>query len=97
MTPVRSNPISGRRFGGGIRNGYIILEESWEHTSGLTVSAFDAEYVGAIETTSEFVDGIIDGTGKFPKTSRLINSPRNKFNGFVISRGDSEIYNSRER
>ena len=90
------DPESGQRFGGGIRNGYMILEESWKCAPGLTVRAFDTEYIGPIPLTGEMVDGIIDGTGTFPGTNVRINSPRKTFNGFMIVRGNSELYNSRE-
>ena len=74
----------------------MILVESWGHASGLTVRAFDTEYVGPFRLTGEFLDGLIDGTGTFPGTNVKINSPRKTFNGFTISRGESELYNSRE-
>ena len=87
---------SGERSGGGIRSGQMIFKESWTTLSGLTICAFDCEYVGPIQITSEMMDGIIDGTATIPSTRVRINAPRKSFNGFTISRGHSVLYNSRK-
>ena len=77
-----------------MRSGQMIFVELWTHPSGLTIKAFDCEYVGPIEVTPEMVDGMIDGSALIPGTRVRINAPRKSFNGFTISRGDSVIYNS---
>lgn len=94
ITALGLDPDSGQRGGGSMRSGQMIFEESWRDSSGLTVRAFDCEWVGPIEITPKMIDGMIDGTSTIPGTKVRINAARKSFNGFTISRGDSVIYNS---
>lgn len=94
VTALHLSPDSGQRGGGSMRSGQMIFEESWTHSSGLTVRAFDSEWVGPIRINPKMLDGIIDGTATIPGTKVRINAARKSFNGFTISRSDSVIYNS---
>jgi hypothetical protein len=94
VTALHLAPDSAQRGDGNMRSGQMIFEESWTHSSGLTVRAFDCEWVGPIENTPKMIDGMIDGTATIPGTKVRTNAARKSFNGFTISRGDSVIYNS---
>ena len=88
---------TGRRFGGGgMRSGSMILSEYWTHSSGLVVTAYDTEYVGPVAISGTSLDDFLDGTAVFPGTNVKVNSPRESFNGFTISKGETTLYNSRE-
>jgi hypothetical protein len=40
--------IKSQRLDGSVRGGRMYFTETWEHRSGLSIKAFDSEYVGAM-------------------------------------------------
>lgn len=80
--------LPSQRDGGSIRNGRMSFTESWEHSSGLTVIAYDSENVGAAEILPGKISEILNRT---PPVSG-IDLRRTSFKGFIIKRGDSVIH-----
>jgi len=90
--------LPSHRFGGSIRGGRMIFMESWEHSSGLTIKAWDSEYVGPVTITPGSIDQILNARGW--KGTDLIGDPslipaRQSFEEFVVLLGDKVLYRSK--
>ena len=89
--------LKSERFGGSIRGGRMYFTEIWEHGSGLTIKAWDSEYVGAVPITPGSIDEILNAQGT--KSSNFVGSPalspaRQTFEEFVVLGGGKVLYRS---
>lgn len=89
--------LKSERYGGSIRGGRMFFMESWQHGSGLTVKAWDSEYVGVIAVTRGSIDEILKTQGR--KDGDYVGAPdptpaRGSFEEFVVLRGDKVLYRS---
>ncbi len=64
--------IPSTRFGGSVRSGRMYFSETWQHPSGLSIIAFDSEYVGPLEIVPMSIDSIVNNPER--KTSDFISS-----------------------
>ena len=48
MRALELSKVDSERIGGGLRGGWSIYMETWNHPSGLTIYAYDMEYYGPI-------------------------------------------------
>jgi len=89
--------LKSQQIVGGIRSGQISVSETWDHPSGLTIDAYDWEYVGSVEITAEFIDGILEQPGRKLGDfvgNPAIDRPRKSFESLVISKRGKVLYSS---
>ena len=91
--------ISSEQLGGGVRGGRMSFIETWQHPSGLTITAYDSEYVGDMAIIRESIDAILNNPNR--KATDFVRTlgappPRPTFEGFVVTKGDTKIYTSTE-
>ncbi|MBB5353965.1 hypothetical protein HNR46_004236 [Haloferula luteola] len=78
--------------------GCLRFSEVWHHPSGLTITAYDREYVGRDGTVArDYIDAILNG--REPKQSDYLralkdDSPRETFEIVLISKGTKVLYRS---
>jgi hypothetical protein len=89
--------LPSRRFGGSIRSGRMIFMESWNHGAGLTVKAWDSEYVRDIAITPTPIDHVLNTHGI--ESAHIIGEAslapaRESFEEFVVLLGDKVLYRS---
>jgi hypothetical protein len=92
--------ISSQQISGGVRGGRMSFIETWQHPSGLTVTAYDSEYVGELPIIRKSIDAILNDPNRhaadFVGASRTLPK-RLTFEGFVITNGKTQVYSSKER
>lgn len=91
--------ISSEHVGGGVRGGRMSFLETWQHPSGLTITAYDSEYVGHLAITRESIDAILNNPNR-NNTNFVgplgVPQKRQTFEGFVITNGEIQVYSSKE-
>ena len=101
ITTLGLNGGSSEGSGGGIRSGHMHFFETWHHPSGLTVVAYDSEYVGRdVVITRESIAEILNDPNRSSTDFIGVsanNHPRDTFNGFSISKGDRVLYRSKNK
>ena len=91
--------LPSQRLDGSVRSRRMSFTESWEHRSGLTVTAFDSEYVGKLTIVPGSIDKILNAPGRSPSDfvgTPYIGPARTTFEGIVVSKGDKILYRSTE-
>ena len=88
----------GQRLDGSVRGRRMSFTETWEHASGLTITAYDSEYLGAIEITTGSIDHLLNPP-RGRKASDFIGDPgigdpRKTFEGFTVLQGDKPVFRS---
>lgn len=93
------NDIPSQRLDGSVRGGRMYFTETWEHSSGLSIKAFDSEYVGELKIVPGSIDAILNKPGR--KASDFVGSPaigptRQTFQEILILRHDKAVFRSTE-
>jgi len=97
MASLGLDGLKSERYGGSIRGGRMFFMESWQHGSGLSVKAWDSEYVGDVAITRCSIDDILKAQGEKAGDDAVNHdsSPaRVSFQEFVVLRGDKVLYSS---
>lgn len=100
--------IPSERSGGIVGSGRMYFSETWQHPSGLSIIAFDSEYVGPLEIVPMSIDSIVNNPER--KTSDFISSgiingvptitstaqpkKRKTFHGIILMRQKKEVFRS---
>ena len=88
-----------QRLDGSLRSSRMSFTETWEHPSGLTITAYDSEYAGDLKIVPGSIDSLINDPGRKPTDfigDPGIGPPRKSFEQFVISQGDKMLFRSNE-
>jgi hypothetical protein len=95
LTTLGLHEAQSERTGGRIRSGHIQFSETWQLQSGLSVIAYDSQYVSRDAViTRESINDILSNPDRRSKVIVGGGSPRDTFNGFSIFKGDKVIYRS---
>ena len=86
---------ASQRSHGGVRGGRMAFTEIWQHKSGLTITAYDSEYVGNLPIVRNdiLVDEVLNKPTWKPTD---ISPPRKTFEGFYVSSGKKELFSCDE-
>jgi hypothetical protein len=93
LTTLDLKQDASQRLNGGVRGGRMTFTENWQHKSGLTITAYDSEYVGNLPIMRESIDEILNNPTRKPSG---IVPPRKTFEGFRVSTGKKVIFSCDE-
>ena len=86
---------ASQRSHGGVRGGRMVFTEVWQHKSGLTITAYDSEYVGNLPIVRD--DILVHEVLNNPTWKATgIDPPRTTFEGFYVSKGKKELFSCGE-
>jgi hypothetical protein len=91
LTSLDLEQAASQRIDGGVRGGRMAFTEVWRHKSGLTITAYDSEYVGNLPIVRDdiVVHEVLNNPTWKPKG---IGPPRKTFDGFYVTRGQKELF-----
>jgi len=92
---------SGVRLDGGIRNGWMSHTETWEHSSGLTITASDFQFVGGkVVIDRRSIDEILNDQSRtaedFVGEPFFMGPPHESFHSFAVMDGKKVLFQSEE-
>ena len=76
--------VQSQTLGGGMRGGRATFTEHWTHPCGLSILAYDSEYVGPSSTNGQSIDLILNGDPSDFDSIVKPPAPRKSFDTLII-------------